>query len=208
MLTKQLTVNNLDLKFDDESRTFSGYASVFGGVDSYGDTIIKGAYTKTLQDRSRPVQLKWNHWGPVIGKWIEVKEDEKGLFVTGSLAKGHSQADDTWALLKHGAISGMSIGYRVVHGIKNANGGQDLHEIDLVEISVVESPADLGAQITDLKSAERLRDVEHYLRQARGFSKADATELVSRIKAIALSESGAKNTNAAEIAGLFQSFKI
>ncbi len=207
MQTKHLSIDSSKLKFEDESRTFSGYASKFNGVDSYGDTIVPGAYTKTLQDRSRPVQLRWNHHGAVIGKWLEITEDDVGLHVKGSLTPNHSQAEDVYALLKHGAISGLSIGYRTLKGEKNTNGGEDLHEIDLVEISVVESPADLGAQVADIKSAERLKDVEAYLRDAKGFTKAEATELVSRIKAIAQSESDAKS-EPAEIAEIFQNFKL
>ena len=123
------------------SLQFTGYASVFGGVDSYGDMIMKGAYENTIKDRERPVQLRWNHFGPVIGKYTEIYEDEKGLVVSGELTKGHSVAEDTAALLRHGAISGLSIGYIA----KNAT--QDgvirkLTEIDLFEVSVVESPAD------------------------------------------------------------------
>lgn len=193
MQHKLLQIDQIDVKFtSDKEGIFSGYASVWGGVDAYGDTIIKGAYANTLQNRKRPVQLRWNHWGDVIGKWLTIIEDEKGLFVEGSLTPNHSLAQDVYASLKHGSIGGLSIGYRVVRGVDNETGGMDLHEIDLIEISVVESPADLAAQIDEVKShiqtANSLKEVEAILRDAGNFTRTDATALVARIKSIALGE--------------------
>lgn len=209
MLHKNLTIEAVNLKFAEDGRKFSGYASVFGGVDTYGDTIMPGAYAKTIASRQRPIQLRWNHHGDVIGKWVEIKEDETGLYVEGELTPGHSKADDVYALMKHGAVNGMSIGYRVVEGTKNDNGGLDLHEIELVEISVVESPADINAQVADVKSAideaESLKQVESLLRDAGGFSRAESVALVARIKALVQSDSDARN-QPAEIAGVFDQF--
>lgn len=165
---------------------FSGYASVFNGVDSYGDTVLPGAYENTLKNRHRPVRMRWNHFGPVIGKWIELKEDKKGLFVTGELTPGHSTADDVWASLKHGAVDGLSIGYRVLDSEPKDEPGEILKEIELVEISVVEEPADRAAQISEVKScietATTIRELEALLRDAAGFSKANAAAFISRVK--------------------------
>lgn len=199
MQHKLLQIDQIDVKFtSDKEGIFSGYASVFGGVDAYGDTIMAGAYANTLQNRKRPVQMRWNHYGDVIGKWLSITEDEKGLFVEGSLTPNHSLAQDVYASLKHGSIGGLSIGYRVVKGVENETGGFDLYEIDLIEISVVESPADLAAQIevvkSNIKTAESLKEVEAILRDAGNFTRSDATALVARIKAIALGEQEAKTS--------------
>lgn len=207
---KSLALDSVEFKFDDAGGgyKFSGYASVFGGVDSYGDTVFPGAYKKTLKNRKRTVQLRWNHYGPVIGKWTEIREDEKGLYVEGELTKGHSQAEDAYALMKHGAISGMSIGYRVVGSKENEHGGLDLKEVELVEISIVESPADLGAQIGDVKSminqADSLKEIERVLRDAGHFSRNDATALVARIKSLLQSESETKKLSSADVKAAFQ----
>lgn len=211
LVHKSLKIDSAQLKFDDSGRKFSGYASVFGGVDSYGDTVFKGAYEGTLADRRRPVQLRWNHYGPVIGKWLSIKEDDHGLWVEGELTPGHSVAEDAYALLKHGAVSGLSIGYRVVKGTQNETGGLDLKEIDLIEISVVESPADLAAQIGDVKSAiedaDSYKEIERVLRDAGHFSRTEAQMLVSRMKSLVQSESEAKN-KPAELAAMFQQLKL
>jgi hypothetical protein len=192
MKHKLLDIQNIEFKFDEEKAgSFSGYASVFGGVDAYGDTIIEGAYKKTIANRSRPVQLRWNHYGDVIGKWTRIEEDEKGLYVEGELTPGHSKAQDVYALLKHGAISGLSIGYRPVKYEENDKGGYDLKEIELVEISVVESPADNAAHVADIKNldeAKSYKEIEAYLRDAHNLSRSEAVAVVSRTKAITLGE--------------------
>jgi hypothetical protein len=213
MRHKGLALDGIGLKLaggDTEARKFSGYASVFGGVDSYGDTIMPGAYKNTITNRQRPIAMRWNHTGPVIGKWTEIREDEKGLYVEGELTSGHSVADDAYALLKHGAISGMSIGYFPVKEEPNETGGSDLHEIKLVEISIVETPADLSAQVGSIKSAideaDSYKQIERLLRDAGGFSRSEAQMLVSRVKSLALSDSAAKPSEV--ISDLFQRAKL
>jgi HK97 family phage prohead protease len=187
METKCLS-GGMQFKFNEEAGTFEGYASVFGGLDSYNDTVMKGAYEETLKERERPVRMRWNHFGEVVGKWLEIREDEKGLYVKGQLTPNHSKANDIRALLKHGAIDGLSIGYFIVDDEPNGYGGRNLKQIELIEISIVEEPADLGASITGIKTklekAESLADIEASLRDA-GFSRSSATALVSRIKTLA-----------------------
>jgi len=209
---KALAFDAVQVKFTGGDGVFAGYASVFNGVDSYGDTILPGAYTATLQNRARPVQMRWNHYGPVIGKWTKLAQDDHGLYVEGELTPGHSVAKDAFASLKHGAVDGLSIGFRIPDGGSEANGvGRTLKQIDLVEISVVEQPADLGARIAGVKAAideaESLKEIEALLRDAAGFTRSDACALVSRIKAVARGERDAETKQAAEMAALFQRFQ-
>lgn len=211
MQRKNLDLSAVELKFDKHpsGRKFAGYASVFGGVDSYGDTILPGAYKNTIKSRERPIQMRWNHHGPVIGKWSIIKEDDKGLYVEGELTPGHSVAEDVYASLKHGSVTGLSIGYRAVEMRELGDDKRELKEIELIEISPVESPADIAAQIGDVKShikeACNLKDYERILRDA-GFTRNDATALVSGIKSLVQSDSESESQTAA-IAGLFQQFK-
>ena len=190
-----------NFKFDAESRTFEGHASTFNNIDAYGDTVIPGAFAKTLENRERPIRMRFNHFGPVIGKFTDIREDDIGLKVKGALTPGHSVAEDAFASLKHGAIDGLSIGFRVGEGgaVQNTHGGFDLHEIDLVEISVVEEPADLGAKIGDVKdfkeaieNIETLKEAEDCLRDACGLSRSAAKALVSQIKTLYPRDAGAE----------------
>lgn len=189
ILHKNLNLSEVQVKLDQSGgMKFSGYASKFNDIDSYNDTIMPGAYTKTLQNRERPIRLRWNHYGEIIGKWVTLKEDDYGLYVEGELTPNHSKAEDVYALLKHGAIDGLSIGFYLKDYESRADGVRVIKEAELVEISIVEEPADLGAIIGDVKSAltemKTLKEIETLLRDAGRFSKAEATAIVSRVKAI------------------------
>lgn len=211
METKQLALAQTELKFNGAAFAFSGYASVFGGVDSYGDTIEQGAYKNTLENRERPIRMRWNHYGEVIGKWMTIREDERGLYVEGELTPGHSKAQDVFASLKHGAIDGLSIGYRVKAFNQIDNDRRLLKEIDLIEISVVEEPADLSARISEVKSAlekaESLKEIENLLRDVGGFSRVDAKHLVSKINSLCQREVEAEK-NKQDIENLFKQFGV
>lgn len=211
METKAIALDECDIKFVGDAMSFEGYASTFNGVDSYGDTILPGAYSDTLNNRSRPVMMRWNHTGPIIGKWTEMQQDGKGLIVKGQLTPGHSVAQDVYASMKHGSVDGLSIGYRIPSGGSSKDGKiRQLKKLDLVEVSVVEQPADLGARIGQVKSAIEeavsFKEIEALLRDAGGFSKVDAMTLVSRIKHLALGDQDAEKDQTAEIAALFQRF--
>tara|TARA_Y100000310_G_scaffold142034_1_gene141495 strand:- start:3943 stop:4575 length:633 start_codon:yes stop_codon:yes gene_type:complete len=184
MELKLLNTKMTDVKFDETGLKFSGYASVFNGVDSYNDTIVKGAYKETLIGREREVKLRWNHHGGVIGKWTEIKEDDHGLWVEGELTPNHSLANDVAASMKHGAIDGMSIGYYVTDSEQKGN-IRELKQIELIEISVVEEPADNFARVSELKSlteCKSLKDIEKSIRKSFGLSQTEATAIVSAVK--------------------------
>jgi hypothetical protein len=86
-----------------------------------------------------------------------------------------------------------------------------IKEAELVEISVVEDPADLGAKIGDVKSAlnemKTLKEIETLLRDAGGFSRSDATALVSRIKSLCQSDSDAEQKRLEAVKQMFERFK-
>lgn len=162
---------------------FSGYASVFGGIDSYGDEIAPGAYTKSLRAHkaagTTPLML-WSHDpSQPIGKWVSLEEDARGLKVAGRLTLGVRAAREALALLKAGAVSGLSIGYRVPPGGAVVEQRRRLlKEIDLVEVSLVALPADGSARVTDVKSIGSRVDFEKFLKSA-GFPNRAASKLAS-----------------------------
>ncbi len=197
MLQKyDLSLDSCELKFANDTGKFEGYASVFGGVDSYGDTINKGAFLKTLDGRQRmPLMLFGHNPGRVIGKWLHLGEDAKGLIAYGEFTPGHSDAQDVFASMKHGAIDGLSIGFRIPKGgaEEKADGGRIIKDVDLVEISVVTLPADDAARIHNVKelidSIETLKDAEYFLREA-GVSRSAARDFVSRLAKVIRREGG------------------
>ena len=154
----------------DEAGTFTGYASVFGEPDSYGDTIKPGAFHKTLAKRSATggPAMFWNH-NPdqPIGVWTELKEDERGLQVTGKLVMETAKGAEALALLKAGAVNGLSIGFRALASERGPNGGRVLTAIDLVEISLVSLPAASKARVTSVKGAGQPAGAAAFIEAAR-----------------------------------------
>lgn len=210
MEIKHLNLQSTELKLLGDDMTFAGYASVFGGIDAYGDTIDPKAYDATLEERERPIRMRWNHFGPVIGKWLELRTDDRGLWVHGQLTPGHSVAMDVYASMKHGAIDGMSIGYIPEKSEQLPDGRRLLRQIKLIEISVVEEPADLGARIDNVKNAfteaSSVREIEVALRDSGHFTRSEALALVSRMKTLLRGELAAEERAKAEILATFQKF--
>jgi uncharacterized protein len=195
---RDLPLELADLKFTDQKAAedpleFEGYASVWGRVDSYGDTIVKGAFSKSLAER-RPMMLFGHNPGRVPGKWVKYQEDDKGLLVRGALTPGNSEARDHGANLKFGALNGLSIGGYSVDWENQKTGGRIIREFDLYEISIVSMPAEQEARVDTasvkqmLDECEKLSDFEAFLREAAGLSKSAATSMVARFQRIARGE--------------------
>lgn len=192
METKTQALSDCEIKFDGkEGWKFEGYASKFDGLDSYKDTIHKGAYEASLKDRDRPVMMRYEHKAGILppGKWEHLAEDSAGLIVAGELTKGQSLATDIRASMEHGTLEGLSIGFRIPKGgSEELEGVRHIKTIDLVEISIVQNPADSQALVTGLKaeieSIEDLKEAERFLRDVDSFSISSAKCFVSRVKAI------------------------
>ena len=196
LLSKHFTpLNQCEIKMAGE-RMFEGYASVWGSVDSYGDTVAQGAFSKSLEANPAP-KMYYGHRSDMlpIGKWIEAREDDKGLHVVGELTPGRKFADEVYAALRHQTVGGLSIGFYDRGSKQLDDGGRLLQEIELVEVSVVNEPAEKLARITSVKTAidafDTLRDCEIFLRDA-GLSRAEATAFVGRFKALLQSDSEAE----------------
>jgi HK97 family phage prohead protease len=107
---------------------------VFGNVDQGNDLIEPGAFTKTLQENPE-VPILWAHDpDQPIGVSATMTQDGKGLRVEGQLAMEVQRARELHALMKMGAIKGLSIGYRTVkRSFKGAV--RHLEELKLGEFS-------------------------------------------------------------------------
>jgi len=178
----------LQIKATGDDGSIEGYGSVFGVRDNYDDVIAAGAFLATLAAHkaagTMPAML-WQHDGcQPIGIWTEMVEDAKGLRIKGQLALETTLGKEAHALLKMGALNGLSIGFISKQWAYDRESEvRTLTEIDLWEVSLVTFPANEKARITNVKSASDLatpKDAERVLRDA-GFSKSDATALVSRV---------------------------
>jgi hypothetical protein len=190
-----------------EEGSIEGYASVFGGVDSYGDTIEKTAFDNVIKSGQKPLMFyQHNRWSIPIGVWEEMSVDEKGLKVKGRLNLELEEAREVYSALKFGSLNGMSIGFRM----KDKDYEYDDEDIchiknisELLEISIVNFPADKEARIDNVKSEDRdlndIRDCEHYLREL-GISKKMAQKLISVIKTAKAAVSDSQKSEDAKLA--------
>jgi len=156
--TKEFKFALTDL--DDARGTFSGYASVFGAVDSYGDVVVKGAFKKTLRDKKQSPIL-WSHSIMEPVGVLRGAEDERGLEIDGQLNLDVQRGRELRSLMKQGAVDGLSIGYQVV---KDEPGQGDaarmLKEINLWEISLCVFQACPGALVGEVKAEDLSADLE------------------------------------------------
>lgn len=198
MLQKTINLADAQLKFAQDKAAFEGYASVFNGVDAYGDTILPGAFKGVIKSarKGRMPKMFANHrsWEMPIGKWIELAEDDTGLYVRGEFTPGNPQAEVVRAAMLHGTVDGLSIGFRMQpEDYELVDDGEQrvIKNIsDLVEISAVTFPADDAARVDlasvkfDLETIQNVRDFEDFLRESGGFSKGLATAVAARARQI------------------------
>ena len=196
MEMKSLALVDVQFKLAADNATFTGYASAFNRVDSYGDTIVKGAYAETLKVNGLP-KMFFNHeaYAVPIGKWVDAKEDDYGLLLTGEFTPGNTLGQEVRAALKHGTVDSLSIGYSLMKGdFDEVTGGRVIRKVDrLRETSVVTFPADKFARVNtasvkacmdEIEEVKTLRDFEYFLRDAGSFSKGAAQALTARAKVL------------------------
>lgn len=134
---------------------FEGYASLFGIADLGKDIVERGAFRDSLTRRgSTGVKLLWQH-DPAepIGRWTALTEDSRGLFVRGRLSLAVARAREIHALMREGAIDGLSIGFRSEKARTEPRSGlRRLERIDLWEISIVTFPMLPQARVSAVKA--------------------------------------------------------
>ena len=150
---KLLTINDLDDSHD-EGR-FTGRASTYGGEpDSYGDTIARGAFADTIKKNNGKIVILNGHdpMRPIgTGK---LRDTATALYVDVELNMDLQEACDVHSNLLHGVISGLSIGFVTVNSRTRKDGGREILEADLWEVSTVVFPANRNARVINVKGTD------------------------------------------------------
>ena len=124
---------------------FAGYAAVFDRPDRGGDVVRAGAFARSVRRGARSVPLLWQHDAArPIGRIEYLKEDRRGLRVIARLSDGRAGREAA-ALLKDGAVRGLSFGYRV--RAAKGEAPRELQDLDLVEVSLVTLPMQPKARV-------------------------------------------------------------
>ena len=169
---------------DDQPGHFEGYASIFGNVDLGGDIVERGAFKEIVKNRAGKVVVLWQHDSRQPLGTASVKQDSQGLAFSGDLVLDDPLAARAHAHMKAGSVSGMSIGFDILEGGAKIleSGVRRLKALKLWEISVVTFGMNQLAGVESVKTAGEIttiREFEEFLRDAGGFSHAQAKQLAS-----------------------------
>lgn len=155
---------NFQVKSADlEEGIISGYASVFDNVDSYGDIVVQGAFSRSIEkinSTGKVISVFYGHNmedpRANIGRVIELREDSHGLFFKAQLdLSGDTYGRLVYEQLKDGRLDSLSFGFSVISGA-SVETGYELRELELYEISVVPIPANQEALITEVKAGRAI----------------------------------------------------
>lgn len=154
---------------DIQDREVKGYFSAFDNVDSDGDVIVKGAFTKSIQEHGvgsnsnrKVAHLLYHDVTRPIGTLTELKEDDYGLYFVSTLGT-HTDGEDALRMYKEGIIREHSIGFQYIPDKidKSDDGIWTIKEVKLWEGSAVTFGAnELTPNLTNAKSQGDLDKVK------------------------------------------------
>lgn len=154
---KNVQYKSFNAQLSEDGNYVEGYASTYGNIDRGGDIIEKGAFTKTLSQRSTPVRFLWQHDASrpigVIEKWEDRAE---GLWFKARFANT-TDGRDARENFASGTIDKFSIGFIPVIQKADKIGNRRVNrikEVALWEVSAVTFPANEMATMTAIKSAD------------------------------------------------------
>jgi len=167
----------LEIKdIDSTSRKVSFYLSHFGNIDSDSDMLVEGCFWISLQERgvdsisNRKMEyLRYDNWEMPIGKFVELQEDDFGLYAVGELGNS-TLGNDALLDYQDGIIREHSIGFRYiadktkwVEDATMSNGGYFLvSEVALWEGSAVTFGAN---EMTPVLEVGKSEDKENVLKK-------------------------------------------
>jgi len=133
---------------------FEGHAASWWSVDSYGTAFAPGAFKRTIRNRIPKIPVLWNHNSDhPIGKHLEIKEDDRGLYVNIGIADDGAEGSVTLKRLRFGVPLGMSFGFETL---------QDRTAEDDDPIDMSTAPAWLGTGKSARKNVRVITEVKHW----------------------------------------------
>lgn len=151
-------------KVDKEKRIVSGFATL-DNIDRQGDIITAEASQKAFERFRGNVRLM--HQPIPAGKVVNFRQDVfydketnkqyRGVFVDTYVSKG---AQDVWEMVLDGTLTGFSIGgaikdFEKVYDPTSDGTVRVVKDYDLVELSLVDSPANQLANIFSIEKADK-----------------------------------------------------
>lgn len=166
MITKTYPVASLKAAPADEGEGIvEAIVSVFGNVDKVGDRVMPGAFTKSLGEwadlnaKGRYLPFTDTHdWTRAgrIGKVIEAKETDEGLWVKAQLFMGQESARDIYTHIKEGVVGEFSFAYDVVREKIAPDKANELLEVNLLDAAAVMHGANASTYLVGVKTGRVL----------------------------------------------------
>jgi hypothetical protein len=147
-------------KVDQERRIVSGFATL-DNIDKQSDVVTTDASLKAFAKFRG--NIREMHQPMAVGKMVNFKEDKyfdpetkkfyNGVFVSAYVSKG---AQDTWEKVLDGTLSGFSIGGKMNKWDDGYDEKMDaairiIKDYDLVELSLVDNPANQFANVISIE---------------------------------------------------------
>ena len=150
-------------KVDQERRIVSGFATL-DNVDRQNDIVTAEASMKAFKKFRG--NIREMHQPSAVGKMVDFKEDKyfdpetkkfyRGVYVSAYVSKG---AQDAWEKVLDGTYTGFSIGGKMLKWDDGYDENVDnkirvIKEYDLIELSLVDSPANQFASILSVEKVD------------------------------------------------------
>jgi hypothetical protein len=150
-------------KVDIERRTVSGFATL-DNIDKQRDVITTQASMEAFANFRG--NIREMHQPSAVGKMVSFKEDKyfdpetkkfySGVYVSAYISKG---ANDTWEKVLDGTYAGFSIGGKMIKWDDAYDEKMDsqirvIQKYDLIELSLVDSPANQFANILSIEKVD------------------------------------------------------
>ena len=162
-----------------------GYGAVFGNLDSYKDIIAKGAFMETISGKNgKRIAFCFQHdFKQVIGKLVELREDEYGLYFKAKVSNT-TLGKDVAILVSDEALNEISIGYMAKESNYNAETNvRTLTNIELFERSIVTRAANDEAIIgsTEVKASIEDKTDEELIKLKQDIDREYLTRIFKRL---------------------------
>lgn len=159
--TKSAETPSADSSID--SISIEGYANCTT-VDRTGDVIPMTAWNKALDNYLKnPIILAHHDHSNAIGRMIEHKIDDKGLWVKARIS---AAAEDVFNLIKDGVLTAFSVGFIVKDAVYDSI--TDLFiikDLELLEISVVSVPCNQDSTFSLSKAFDNAEEYSKFKSQ-------------------------------------------
>ena len=163
-----------DLSVRSDGRTVCGIAmpwdttaTVSDGGPAYSERFERGAFARTLAERSSRVKALVNHdrRSLPVGRATHLEETADGLYVELTLSRT-AAADEALTLVQDKALDAFSVGFKPLR--HRTEGRTTVRtEVRLDEVSIVAFPAYDDARVAAVRSADHLRIARERLHVAR-----------------------------------------